>query len=265
MKLHIITVLLCSLHLAHAQTPKQAIIIGASSGIGSSLATALAKHGYQVGMMSRRLERLEALQKSLPTKSYIRQVDVRDTATAQQELQSLLATMGDVELIIINAGVGHEDRARDWHVQKEMLETNVLGFAAVAHTALAYFIKRGRGHLVGITSPAGLRGLPFAYTYGATKAFDALLLEGIRNTMRAQHLPIEVTDIKPGFVDTDMVRNNKHKFWVATSDEAAEQIYDAIVARSTTAYVTKRWAVVGWILRNAPDWVFRLALHFAKN
>lgn len=247
------------------QAPKRAIIIGASSGIGSSLARELAKHGCEVGLTGRRVELLEELSKELKTKSYVQQLDVRMTDQAQQQLASLITTMGDVDLIIINAGVGINDKARDWEVQKSMLETNVLGFAAMAHAALAYFIKRGSGHLVGITSPAGDRGMPHAYSYGATKAFETHLLEGIRNSMRAEHLPITITDIKPGFIETAMIKDSQEKFWVVTPEVAAVDMYDAIARQAITAYVPWRWAPIGWLLRNTPDWLWSLALHFAPN
>lgn len=131
----------------------------------------------------------------------------------------------------------------------------------MAHVALEHFITTGHGHLVGITSISAVRGEKNAFIYCATKAFDAILLEGIRNTVRSMKLPIYVTDIKPGFVDTDMTKGQKGMFWVATSEEAAGQIYDAIGARRKEVFVTRRWHIIAWAMKYTPDWLYdRLAL-----
>lgn len=235
---------------------KKAIIIGASSGIGRALAVVLSKNGYEVGLAARRIEHLQELQKVLPNKSYIKQIDVAQSSQAMGYLKELAREMGGYDLFIVNAGVGFDDQDRDWSKQRQMLDVNVVGFAAMVHEGLDHFIAQGHGHLVGITSIAALRGGKNAFTYCATKAFDAIFLEGIRNTIRSMHLPIYVTDIKPGYVDTEMVKHSKNKFWEATPDEAAEQIYVAIQKKQNHAYVTKRWCIIAWIFRLAPDWLY---------
>lgn len=239
---------------------KKAIIIGASSGIGKALAQVLSGDGYEVGIVARRVELLHELQKTLPNKSYIKQIDVSDSDRAMLLLRELTSEMGGYDLIILNSGISCSDQDRDWIKQKQMIDVNVVGFAAIAHEALDHFIQKGHGHIVGITSIAALRGGKQAFTYCATKAFDAILLEGIRNTVRSFHLPIFVTDIKPGYVDTDMVKDSKNKFWEASPELAAEQIYDAIKAKSNHAYVTKRWGLIAWVISLAPDWLYDLVV-----
>lgn len=237
---------------------KKAIIIGASSGIGKALAQVLSDDGYELGIVARRLDLLQELQKTLPNKSYIKQIDIGKSDQAMHLLRELAYEMGGYELIIINSAIGFNDQDRDWSKQKQMIDVNVVGFAAIAHEALDHFIGQGHGHLVGISSIAALRGGKHAFTYCATKAFDAVLLEGIRNTVRSLHLPIYVTDIKPGYVDTDMVKNSKNKFWQATPEQAAKEIYDAIKTKRDHAYVTKRWWLIAWIFKLTPDWIYDL-------
>ncbi len=236
--------------------PKKAIVVGASSGIGAALAEILSKHGYEVGLTARRIDLLQKLQQILPNKSYIKQLDVSNFEQAKKLLRELIDEMQGCHLMVINAGVATDDVERNWDKQKQVLDVNVVGFAAMVHEALEHFVGQRGGHLVGISSIAGLRGGKYAYTYSATKAFDSRLLEGVRNTVRSENVPIFVTDIRPGWVDTAMTINQPHKFWEASPQIAAEQIYAAIQKREKVAYVTKRWGFVALLISYAPDWFF---------
>jgi NAD(P)-dependent dehydrogenase (short-subunit alcohol dehydrogenase family) len=102
---------------------------------------------------------------------------------------------------------------------------------------------------------AGLRGSRFNTTYGASKAFQRSYLEGLR--VRAHHLrlPITVTDICPGFVDTPMTKGQKGMFWLADAETAARQIAGAIGNKRRLAYITRRWAIIAWIIRHMPNWL----------
>lgn len=259
-----ISAILCSITLylffkapaPYPTWPKKAIIIGASSGIGKALAHVLSGEGYEVGLVARRIDLLLELQKSLTTKSYVKQIDITQVDKAMISLKELAGDMGGYALIILNSGVGFTDVDYDWAKQKQQIDVNVYGFAAMAHVALEHFMQQGYGHMVGISSISGLRGEKYVFTYGATKAFDSILLEGIRSTVRSKMLPIYVTDIKPGFVDTDMTKGQEGMFWVAKPEIAAQQIYDAIKAKQCVAYVTKRWRLVAWFMKFAPDWLY---------
>ena len=242
----------------NTSSTKKAIVIGASAGIGKALAKILSKNGYQVGLVARRTELLKNIQKELLTPSFIKSIDISKTETAITLLKELITEMGNIDLIILNSGIGCANKDLDWQKQQETIDVNVSGFTALATVAITHFLKQKKGHLVGISSIAALRGLPHSYTYAATKAYISTFLEGVRNSMRMQNVPIYVTDIKPGFVDTDMVKNNQKKFWESSPEQAAQQIYDAIGAKKEHAYVTKRWRLVAWFLKCAPDWLFDL-------
>ncbi len=235
---------------------KKAIVIGASAGIGRALAKDLANHGYEVGITSRRIELLQELQKELPTKSYVTRMDIGNTVEATQLLEKLIAQMGGLDLIIINAGIGNPDITSTWQEQQKIIDVNVAGFAALATIAIQYFIKQKHGHLVGISSVTALRGIPNAYTYSASKAFISNYMQGLRSTMQLMKLPIYVTDIQPGFVDTDLVKDVKHKIWETSPEVAAQQIYTAIQSKQEHAYVTKRWRLFAWLAKYAPDCLF---------
>lgn len=232
---------------------KNAIVIGASSGIGRALAKVLSEKGYAVGLVARRAELLQELQKELKTRSFIKQLDVTHTQEAIKGLQALIAEMGDVELFIVNAGVIFNNKDFDWDKEYKTIETNVLGFSAMAHTAISYLLKRGSGHLVGISSISALRGESDSPSYSASKAFVSNFLEGLRYKATPG---ITVTDIQPGWVDTDMAKGEE-TFWMASPEKAASQIYDAIENKRSHAYITRRWRLIGWIMKFTPDWLYK--------
>lgn len=238
---------------------KTAVIVGASSGIGRALAVVLSRDGYRVGLVARRTELLEELQAALPGPGVIRTADVSQPAEAMPRVRELIDELGDVELFVISAGTGFENTALEWAPERETIAVNVLGFAGMVNIAVAHLEARGSGHLVGISSLAALRGIAGAPAYAASKAFVSNYLQGIRYRFRKMHLPVVVTDVQPGFVDTRMAKADG-QFWVASPETAARQIAAAIYRRRDHVVVTRRWRLVAWLLRLLPDVVYsRLA------
>jgi len=135
---------------------EKVIIIGASSGIGRELAIVFASYDYEAGITSRRIELLNDLASTLPTKTYIRKMDVCDTDSAVEILTELLVEMVDVDIIILNSGIGHLNPTLHWSKEKETIDTNVSGFTALAGHSMNYFTQRKAGHLVGISSIASI-------------------------------------------------------------------------------------------------------------
>jgi short-subunit dehydrogenase len=229
-----------------------AVVIGASSGIGRELAKALASHGYTIGVAARRVDLLEQLRSEIPTKTFVKVIDVANPVEAMTRLRELIAEMSDVELFVISAGTGFVNRELHWEQEDATIAVNVSGFTAVANVAVEHLQKRRAGHLVGISSVAALRGNGEAPAYGASKAFMSNYLQGLRHRFAKRRLPIVVTDVKPGFVDTAMAKA-EHKFWVASPQRAASQIFDAIRKRKKHVYITKRWRIVAWLIKALPD------------
>ena len=234
---------------------KTAVIIGASSGIGRALAVTLSTDGYRVGIVARRTELLAQLSAELPGPSVIRTVDVSQPEQAIPLVRELIEELRDVELFIVNAGVGFENRPLAWEPERDTIAVNVLGFAAMVNVAVAHLEARGSGHLVGISSIAALRGNRAAPAYNASKAFVSNYLEGVRYRFNKLKLPVVVTDVQPGYVDTPMAKGNL--FWVASPQKAAGQIVDTIRARRHHVYVTRRWRLIAWLMKALPDMVFR--------
>ncbi len=234
---------------------KNVIIIGATSGIGWALAQKYAQQGWKVGATGRRLEALEDLQKTGSGQIFIRKHDV----TASDNiaiLESLIAEMGSVDLIIYNSGVGIYNKGLKWEPERNTIAVNVTGFAEVATWAYNYFKAKGGGQIAGISSVAAVRGSRHAPAYNASKAFMASYLEGMRQKSVAEKIPVSITEIRPGFVDTPMTKQNPVMFWVSTPEKAAAQIVAAIAARKRVAYVTRRWVLMGWFMALLPRSIY---------
>mgnify|MGYP001469401312 FL=1 len=117
-----------------------------------------------------------------------------------------------------------------------------------------YFLQRGSGHLVGISSIAALRGNSDAPAYNASKAFVSNYLEGLRIKAVKSRKPVFVTDILPGFVETRMAQGEGF-FWVAKPERAAEQILAAIRAKKRRAFIPRRWRLIAFLMRFMPDFL----------
>jgi len=231
---------------------KSAIIIGASSGIGRALAVALSVDGYRVGVVARRADLLARLQAELTGPCVIKTVDVSQPELAMPLLRELIDQLRDVELFIVSAGTGFDNATLEWEPERETIAVNVLGFAGMVNVAVAHLEARGSGHLVGISSLAGLRGNRVAPAYAASKAFVSNYLQSMRYRFNKSKLPIAVTDVLAGFVDTAMAKADQ-RFWVASPQTAARQIVAAIRGRKQRVYVTRRWRLIAWLMKAVPD------------
>jgi len=232
------------------------IIIGATSGIGKELAKIFSHHGYEVGIVGRRETLLAEVAEELPGKSYARQIDIASASKAIIQLEELIKEMGEVDVIVISAGAGDINTALDWTAEEQTISTNVYGFTAMCNVAMQYFARQGKGQLVGFSSIAAIRGSSAAPAYAASKAFVSNYLEGLRLWAHTKKLPITVTEIQPGFVDTSMAKGDG-LFWVAPTDKAAQQIYRAIIKKQSHAYITRRWRFIAWFMKILPQYLMR--------
>jgi short-subunit dehydrogenase len=131
----------------------------------------------------------------------------------------------------------------------------VLGLPATFHPFLAPMRERRSGSLVGIASVAGLRGLPGATAYSASKAAAIRYLEGLRVELRGSG--VSVTTICPGYIATAMTRRNPYRMpFIIPADEAARRFARVIAARSSYAVIPWQMAVAGRILGVLPNWLF---------
>jgi short-subunit dehydrogenase len=234
---------------------KKVIIIGASSGVGKELAKMFAAKHYEVGIAARRTDLLNELAAELPTRVHVASIDVSNSTPAIQSLEKLIRDMVEVEVIIICAGTGYLNPSLIWSQEKETIDTNVTGFTALAGVAMLHFMNNKSGHLVGISSIAGIRGSNICPAYNASKAFISNYLEGLRKKAVKEKLKISITEIQPGLIATAMAKG-EGLFWVASPQKAAKQMFKAIQQKKKKVYITKRWAIVAWLLKILPDFIY---------
>lgn len=234
---------------------KKIIIIGASSGIGSELARLYAGQGHLVGITGRRKELLEALQKEFPAQLHIACFDV----TAADNISHLLAlinAMNGLDLLIYNSGYGEPSDVLDPEIEKRTTTTNVNGFIELVSYSFNYFVQQGHGQIAATSSVASVRGNGLAPAYSASKAFMSTYMEGLQLKTHKDKLNIAITDIQPGFIKTKMAKGHG-QFWVAPVEKAALQIFTAIEKKKRRAYITRRWALVAWLMKQMPYAVYR--------
>lgn len=232
---------------------RKAIIIGASSGIGLELARVMSADGWELGLTARRRGLLEELRDELPNPARIGVFDVSEVDEGMAALADLLEDMDPVDCVVVNAGIGKYNTRLEWDRERQTIDLNVRGFAAMANVAYQYFTKKGGGHIVGISSVARHRGEWRMPAYSASKAFVSNYMEGLRLQALKKKRNITVTDIRPGFVQTPLLEGARGLFWVEKVEVAARDIYKAMKKRKKRAYITCRWGLVGLALSHLPD------------
>jgi short-subunit dehydrogenase len=207
-----------------------ALITGGTTGIGAALTRRLVAHGTKVAICGRRVELLDSMRRELGDSVVTIAADLADTNRAIEVVSEAKERLGSLDLVVANAGFGINKPAaiiEPWEVLA-VLQLNLLGACATLTAAIPHMVAEGRGHLVGISSIAGVRGLPMSAAYSASKAALSTYLESVRVDL--YRFGIKVSDIRPGFIDTPLTKTNKFKMpFLMSADEAARLIIRALV------------------------------------
>ena len=231
---------------------KQAIVIGATSGIGRGLAERLAAAGWRVGAVGRRETLLRELAATTPANMLYAVADVTQPTACIAALTALVERMGGMDLCVVCSGTGELNPTFDFALEEPAIRTNVLGWTAVVDWAYGWFERRGGGDLAVVTSVGGLRGSGAAPAYNASKAYQINYAEELRQRAAKSASGVRVTDIRPGLVDTAMAKG-EGLFWVMPVDRVVDQTLRALRRGRRVAVVTRRWRVVAWLLRLLPE------------
>lgn len=245
-------------------TWKNAIVVGASSGIGEAVARRLASEGVRVALVARREEELAAVCGSIAaatheTRAVYRVHDVTDGDAVPALWDSIEREIGAVDLVVFAAGIMPSVGETEYTFAKDraILETNLVGaFAWLAVAALRMESAR-RGTIVGVSSVAGDRGRRGNPAYAASKAALTTFLESLRN--RLSRHGVTVCTVRPGFVATPMTAGlNLPPRMTVSAETAARLILEAArKKRGVDVYVPSRWRLVMFVIRHIPSFVFR--------
>ena len=192
------------------------VILGATSGIGLEIAKLYIAAGWQVGAAGRRTENLEALRAAAPDRVKIRSIDIT-APEAEERLLRLIADLGGCDLLLHCAGSG--------------------------------------GHLAAISSIAGTKGLGAAAAYSASKRYQNTYLDALAQLSRMQRLDIRITDIRPGFVDTPLLREGKYPM-LMRPEKVAARIVRALEQRKRRIVIDRRYTVLVFFWRLIPEWLW---------
>ena len=210
----------------------RALVTGASKGIGRATAAALAARGARVGLVARGEEALAELASELPGDPVVLAADVADPDSIGGAVERFAEEAGGLDLLVANAGLAHYGPFFDQPIEhaEEMVRVNVLGTIYTVSAALGPMRDRARGHIVVVSSGAGLRAFPWGAVYGATKAADRGFAEALRHELSGTG--VSVTTVYPGEVESDLHSHQRDKLPDWRRDENTippERVADAIV------------------------------------
>ena len=234
----------------------KAIIVGASSGIGFEVARQLLAEGWQLGVAARREEQLLELKAEAPEQVEVMKIDVTQP-DADQRLMALVERLGGMDLYFHVSGIGKQNRTLEPEIELRTVETNAVGFTRMVGAAYRYFAEKKEGHIAAISSIAGTKGLGPAPSYSATKALQATYLEALEQQARQRGLPIYITDIRPGFVDTALLNDNFPYPMLMKPEAVARDIVSSIKKRRHVRVIDGRYRILTFFWGLIPRWLWR--------
>lgn len=240
----------------HMKGPETIVIVGASSGIGNSIARIYAARGCHVVACARRIERLEKLKQEFPDSVTPFMLDV-DAAYAASRFEEILKSVSNVDTVLNCAGIGKYNPELDSIVDLHTIHTDCLGFVAIADTAYKYFALTGRrGQIAAISSIAGVRSIGLCVSYSASKRFQNAYLEGLDQLRRMKKVNVAITDIRPGFVATDLLDKNRKYPMKMNVNRVARLAVRAIDHQKRVAVIDWRYNLLLIFWRMIPRWLW---------
>ena len=249
---------------------KQAIIIGATSGIGLAVATLLIEKGWRVAVTGRRLERLEALRVKYGADRVVyRTMDVT-LESATDILNELLEEVVAPDVLLYAAGIGKQNPDLEEGMELRTVRTNCEGMVRIVDHFINYvkrspqYTAKHKAHIAVITSVAGTMGMGQAAAYSATKNMQSAYLVALAQLARMQRLPITVGDIRPGFVATEILNPEKHYPMLMTAERAARYVVRSFERRERITIFAWRYKLLVGFWRLIPRWLWE-RLTMIKN
>lgn len=253
-----------------------ALITGASSGIGEALARQFAANGYAVVLAARRREALESLSNELSRACGVPCLPVVADVAREADCRALVSQaaekLGRIDVLINNAGLSMRAPFAEveMSVLERLMQVNFWGAVYCTQAALPWLL-RSRGSIVGVSSVAGFRGLPYRTGYSASK----FALEGFLESLRTELLPtgVHVLTACPGFTRSNIRQtalaadgsqqgeSPRDEASMMTAEEVAGAIYRAVKRRKRTLVLTREGVLVRWFNRFLPAWTDRMVFN----
>ena len=223
-----------------------------------ALARGYAAQGATLGLVARRADTLHALAAELGTPCFLYPLDVTDAAALAAAAANFIANAGVPDIVIANAGISVgtlTQEAADLPAFRRVFDTNVLGMVQTFQPFIAGMLRRGSGRLVGVASVAGIRGLPGAGAYSASKAAAIAYLESLRVELRGSG--IRVVTLSPGYIATPMTARNPYPMpFLMPVDKAARSMIRHIDHGARFAVMPWPMGLVAGLLRWLPRPLF---------
>ena len=230
----------------------RALITGASKGIGRALAIELAGRGVRVGLLARGRRELDELAAALPGEPIVLPADVTDRKEVARAVGAFSEEAGGLDLLVANAGIAHYGpfAAMDAEKIEDMVAINVLGSLHTVKAGLEPMLAARAGHIVVVSSGAGIRAFPSGAVYGATKAANRGFSEALRHELAGTG--ISVTTVYPGEVATELHAHQPERMpaW-RKSEEAIDpgdlalQILTAVEEDERSVYAPRAVRMLG--------------------
>ena len=235
---------------------KRVVIIGATSGIGLEVAKGYLKAGWQVGIAGRREEELEKLRRTAPGQVCAQVLDVTHE-DAPYLLKQLIDELGGMDLFLLSSGIGKQNLSLTPDIELQTAATNVEGFIRMVTAAYHYLEQQGHGHLAVISSIAGTKGLGSAPAYSATKRFQNTYIEALDQLAHINRLPIVFTDIRPGFVATDLLNDGKHYPLLMDAAKVGRHIAWSLERKQRIVVIDWRYRILVFFWKMIPRWMWK--------
>lgn len=229
---------------------RTAWVVGASSGIGASVARELLSRGARVAVSARREAQLAEVSGG---GMLVIPVDVTDAESLRAAAAVVTEKLGPIDLVVLAAGYWKQMSAEDWDTElfRRHVEVNLVGMSNAIAAVLPQMLARGEGVIAGVASVAGYRGLPGSEAYGATKAAQINLLEALRAHVAGRG--VHVTTICPGFVRTEMTAENDFPMpFIIDADDAGRAICDGLERDRVEIVFPARMAALMKVARFVP-------------
>jgi short-subunit dehydrogenase len=249
----------------------RAIITGASSGIGFALARELGKRGYDLALLARRADLLDGLASELRargTRAVAIACDVIDADAVRAAVQRAESELGGTfDLAVANAGVSIPGHATKFKLDdaEQIIRVNVLGVMYLYDAVIPSMIAQRNGRFAAVASIAGLRGLPTAGPYSASKAAVQAFLEAARIELKPYG--VGVTVVNPGFVATEMTAKNRYRMpFLMQADDAAVVIANGFERGARVIEFPRPMSLLMRVMRIVPDAIYeRMLVPYARR